>query len=621
MKNVSFYTLSIVCLFLAFSLFALNRPIKENTRDNCFFETDSCEYCQASGGGEEYIDGVEIGTIVNLGNGYQSYSDYTNLSTEVIAGMTYTMIVYTESVFFDDDYGVWIDWNQDCEFDNETENVVCEINNGQDIHYFDIEVPAYAIPGLTTMRIRLKFAGSDCGSPCDSTLWGEVEDYSLNILNQGYGALEGCITNCITGSPLGGAIIDCGPYSAFTGADGCYAFELLPESYNIFCSYAGFCFFDTTITIIQGSGITLDIALCPAQLEVSSDTIYISLYHDEFTNLFFTIFNTGNCDIDYDAGADVGWLGNPITISGTLYTGDGLEIGWPIGTDDLLPGWYEGNIIFESNSISSPDSIHVILEVLGYDPPVYFSFDISCTDFCLGWEMPPGSNPSSFNIYRDGELIANITEYGFCEYNVMPEVEYCYHVTAVYESGESMPTPELCITVPTPANLEPYDLEAIIHYPNDFDVTLIWEEPTSCLIPDGYNIYRNYVQINDSLATELNYIDEALIPDYYDYYVTAVYYFGESDPSNSAQALLSGIDDLGTKQYNIFPNPARSLLNIQSDFKVKSVQMYDNKGQIIFAENPNQKNIQIDVSQFEPGIYFMQLEIEEKTILRKIIVE
>ena len=32
------------------------------------------------------------------------------------------------------------------------------------------------------MRIRIKWSGSDCGSPCGTTTYGEVEDYSINVV-------------------------------------------------------------------------------------------------------------------------------------------------------------------------------------------------------------------------------------------------------------------------------------------------------------------------------------------------------------------------------------------------------------------------------------------------------
>ncbi len=52
---------------------------------------------------------------------------------------------------------------------------------GEDIKTFDIQIPTDALEGATTMRLRLKWSGSDCGDPCGITSYGEVEDYTLLI--------------------------------------------------------------------------------------------------------------------------------------------------------------------------------------------------------------------------------------------------------------------------------------------------------------------------------------------------------------------------------------------------------------------------------------------------------
>ncbi|MCD4683583.1 MAG: T9SS type A sorting domain-containing protein, partial [Bacteroidales bacterium] len=204
---------------------------------------------------------------------------------------------------------------------------------------------------------------------------------------------------------------------------------------------------------------------------------------------------------------------------------------------------------------------------------------------------------------------------------VMPEIEYGYYVVALYNGNPSPPSLTIYITVPTPSDLEPLDLEAIMHYPGDFDVTLLWEEPVACLSPDGYKIFRNDEQINLTLVTETTYIDPSLTYGFYEYYVTAVYYFGESDPSNLTYALFYGTDEWNLQACQIFPNPSNDVINIEAGYPIDRIQIFDIRGRHLLSKTINQKKIQIDVSRFESGIYFISLEIEEKTILRKIVVE
>ena len=139
-------------------------------------------YCNASGNANYlHVSNVQIGTIDNP-TGQNHYSDFTNLSTDLTVGETDVPItIVNGNVFGGEDVAVWIDWDQDGSFYGSNEEVVCEIDDdGQGTFAFD--VPSDASIGTTRMRIRIKYTGSDCGDPCGTTTYGEVEDYSINIL-------------------------------------------------------------------------------------------------------------------------------------------------------------------------------------------------------------------------------------------------------------------------------------------------------------------------------------------------------------------------------------------------------------------------------------------------------
>ncbi len=155
----------------------------QNVSNDCFTHNFEClapGYCDASGGCDEFIDGVEIGSISNLASGCGNYQDWTALSTDLAQGTTVSITVTNGNPYSSDDLGVWIDWNQDLDFDDAGENVVCEADNGGQ-GTFSFAVPATAALGNTTMRIRIKWSGADCGAPCGATTYGEVEDYTVNV--------------------------------------------------------------------------------------------------------------------------------------------------------------------------------------------------------------------------------------------------------------------------------------------------------------------------------------------------------------------------------------------------------------------------------------------------------
>jgi len=138
-------------------------------------------YCDASGA-SDYMEivRVELGSIDNS-SGQEYYGDFTYLSTDLAKNQSYDITITNGFIVADADLSVWIDWNQDGTFNSTDEHVVCEVSNeGQGTYNFTI--PAAASTGSTRMRIRTKYTGDNCGEPCGTTDFGEVEDYSVNVI-------------------------------------------------------------------------------------------------------------------------------------------------------------------------------------------------------------------------------------------------------------------------------------------------------------------------------------------------------------------------------------------------------------------------------------------------------
>ncbi|MDP2722913.1 MAG: GEVED domain-containing protein [Bacteroidales bacterium] len=151
-------------------------------------------YCAASGpiaiSQNPYISGVQMGTINNTGTGSSGYINYTaSSSTNVIISqsnsitITVAIIGQPSNVYYPDaDIGIWIDWNQDGDFTDSGENVVCQIGMSSTQGIFSFSAPVDATLGQTTMRVRVKYFDVDCGLPCGTTTYGEVEDYKITVL-------------------------------------------------------------------------------------------------------------------------------------------------------------------------------------------------------------------------------------------------------------------------------------------------------------------------------------------------------------------------------------------------------------------------------------------------------
>ncbi|WP_320017830.1 choice-of-anchor L domain-containing protein [Labilibaculum manganireducens] len=138
-------------------------------------------------GNNEYISNVLIGDI-NNNSGSDGYSDYTNSqSTDVKIG-TDNLLTVTNGRYDNDTYGVWVDWNQDGDFEDAGETIASE--SGDDVFTVIVTPPFGAVVGTTTMRIRVNYL--DTATPCENTTWGELEDYTLNVIASGASPIAIC---------------------------------------------------------------------------------------------------------------------------------------------------------------------------------------------------------------------------------------------------------------------------------------------------------------------------------------------------------------------------------------------------------------------------------------------
>ena len=167
----------------------------EGNYSNAFtFTTINASYCASTftdeTGGSEHITNVTFGIINNTsGNDMDDgYQDFTNLNTNVLRGDTRTVSVTFDTAGFQDHCYVFIDWNQDFEFDNDTEryDLGTELND-VGTRTFDITVPSNARFGQTRMRVIIEYDDPSVGfglGACDAdhlTEWGETEDYSVTV--------------------------------------------------------------------------------------------------------------------------------------------------------------------------------------------------------------------------------------------------------------------------------------------------------------------------------------------------------------------------------------------------------------------------------------------------------
>ncbi|MDY0090257.1 MAG: GEVED domain-containing protein [Flavobacteriaceae bacterium] len=147
-------------------------------------------YCTAGGGGTlEKISNVTLINIVtseevinNNSTSTGNYENFTSVVGNVNRESTYSFTAsFTGTSYPNDQVIVWIDYNQDGDFDDEGEQVLMTATSTSPWSG-TIEIPATAEIGLTRMRVRLHDANLGPNiTPCGNSNWGQVEDYTLNI--------------------------------------------------------------------------------------------------------------------------------------------------------------------------------------------------------------------------------------------------------------------------------------------------------------------------------------------------------------------------------------------------------------------------------------------------------
>jgi len=133
----------------------------------------------------EFITKVEINTISNISGGWQcsnvtGYSDYIDQSTTLNLGTTYPITVTPNFSFSNSKLNVWVDWNEDNEFQS-SEHVINLTGNGP--WTSNITPPASATVGEKRLRVRMQFGASYVPDPCNGSGYngGETEDYTINV--------------------------------------------------------------------------------------------------------------------------------------------------------------------------------------------------------------------------------------------------------------------------------------------------------------------------------------------------------------------------------------------------------------------------------------------------------
>jgi hypothetical protein len=129
-----------------------------------------------------------LSSINNTSTSTAGYEDFTAESAFVVRGAQYfnDFTVTISDPYPSDQILVWIDFNKDGDFEDAGENVFTS-GTGQESFTGNINIPPSANLGSTRMRVRLHDASAGANAtPCGNSQYGQVEDYTIIILEGGY---------------------------------------------------------------------------------------------------------------------------------------------------------------------------------------------------------------------------------------------------------------------------------------------------------------------------------------------------------------------------------------------------------------------------------------------------
>lgn len=144
-------------------------------------------YCVARGSNTnfEWIESFQIGNYINNSGNDGGYGNFSTVAPIPLStGATYALSLTPgyQNNPFNESWRIWLDLNQDGDFLDAGELLFQPGLTNQPINA-SLLIPSNAAPGLTRMRIAMKYGSP--ASPCGIFAYGEVEDYTVLISSGG----------------------------------------------------------------------------------------------------------------------------------------------------------------------------------------------------------------------------------------------------------------------------------------------------------------------------------------------------------------------------------------------------------------------------------------------------
>ena len=231
----------------------------------------------------------------------------------------------------------------------------------------------------------------------------------------------------------------------------------------------------------------------------------------------------------------------------------------------------------------------------------------------ISWEAPHDAQPTGYDLYVNNSLmLSNTTQTSFS----VDASDFCLaEVVARYGDKTSVSA----VKIHSSQFDTPQNLTATV---GDGNIMLSWDATENAT---SYKLYRNGELIAETESTEYADTHNLVNNMEYCYNVSAVYDNYESASSEEVCVIYvgDGIDEI-ENNFSISPNPAKDYVRLSTvNGQQSTVRIYNVMGMLVGTRLATSETdeIEINVSDYNPGIYFFNIQTENGSVTKKIVVE
>jgi len=282
---------------------------------------------------------------------------------------------------------------------------------------------------------------------------------------------------------------------------------------------------------------------------------------------------------------------------------------------------YTGFVSGGSNGIVLRKKPGVLPELF---PPTNLLAEVDMDDVTLTWDAPSLKDLTGYNVYRDGNKVNTAVVSATNYYDENVDVgNHLYQVSAVYSDGESPLTDfvEIFIEGGT-GKIQGFVRDAVSNTAID-NATILALNMDNGTMTSNTPFGSHYSMI----AAPGNY-DVTCSADGYESYTANDLMVVENENTNytfyltpaDGQEVLTGLNDINMQEINVYPNPAREMINVVG-LGIHTIEMMNYHGQVVYTNTNPTNNNNINISHIASGIYFMKVESVSGMKMEKIIIE